>query len=264
MALQHELRNTRVRVPELHATILGAAENPIAVRCKCDAKHEVLVALESADAFAAWSSVRRHEAVVGCQLPHLDRLVETAADETVARRRKGDTVDAVLVALLALEFHNKLSALDIPNTDALVERTGGDEAVVGRDGHRSDTILDGEVGDLVVPLEIPQANTAIAAAGCNDLAVAREVERIDVLFVAGELMLDLAAGNIPHLHRKSAIIQVKAELMKLTRMTLSSAPVARYWPLGLKHTLLMYRSPSSGRLPSCRCATGFPVSTSKI
>jgi hypothetical protein len=31
--------------------------------------------------------------------------------------------------------------------------------------------------------------------------------------------------------------------MRLTRICLSSAPVARYLPSGLKHTLRMYKSP---------------------
>lgn len=42
MALQHELRNARVWVPELYAAVLGAGENPVAVGGECDAEHEVL------------------------------------------------------------------------------------------------------------------------------------------------------------------------------------------------------------------------------
>jgi hypothetical protein len=35
------------------------------------------------------------------------------------------------VALLAFETHDELSALDVPDSDALVEGTSGDETVVG-------------------------------------------------------------------------------------------------------------------------------------
>jgi hypothetical protein len=42
MALQHQLRNSGIRVPELHAAVLGAAENPLAVGCEGNAQHEVL------------------------------------------------------------------------------------------------------------------------------------------------------------------------------------------------------------------------------
>jgi hypothetical protein len=42
VTLQHELGNTCVRIPELHATILGATEDPVAVGSESDTKHEVL------------------------------------------------------------------------------------------------------------------------------------------------------------------------------------------------------------------------------
>ena len=42
MPLQHHLRNTGIRVPELHASILGAAHDPFAVRGEADAEHVIL------------------------------------------------------------------------------------------------------------------------------------------------------------------------------------------------------------------------------
>lgn len=50
----------------------------------------------------------------------------------------------------------------------------------------------------------------------------------------------------------------------LTLMSLSSAPVARYLPSGLKQTLRMYKSPSLSTVSSCRYDTWMPVVTSKI
>ena len=42
MSLQHELRNTSVRVPELDTAVLGTTEHPIAVGGEGDTKNEVL------------------------------------------------------------------------------------------------------------------------------------------------------------------------------------------------------------------------------
>ena len=46
VSLQHKLRRTGTRVPELNATILGARQNPLRIRGKRDAEYEVLVAGE--------------------------------------------------------------------------------------------------------------------------------------------------------------------------------------------------------------------------
>jgi hypothetical protein len=43
MPLQHELRVTGARVPELHAAVLGAREHPLRVGGQRDAKNEVLI-----------------------------------------------------------------------------------------------------------------------------------------------------------------------------------------------------------------------------
>lgn len=105
------------------------------------------------------------------------------------------------MALLALQAHNKLAALDIPDTNALIERSRGDEAIVGRDSDSGNAILDGEVGNLLVPLQVPETNTSITTSGGNDFTIAREVEGVDVLLVTSELVLDLTTRNIPYLDR---------------------------------------------------------------
>jgi hypothetical protein len=156
------------------------------------------VAFKSAHTLAS-GTMCGHKARGGSQLPHLDRLVQTATDQAIARRSKCHTVDAILVTLLAFETHNKLPALNIPDSNALIEGARCDKAVVGGNGDRGDTVLDGEVGHLLVPLQIPQTNTAITTTRSNDLAVTGKVERVDVLLVAGELMLNLARVNVPDL-----------------------------------------------------------------
>lgn len=199
MSLQHELRDTSVRVPELDTAVLGTTQYPVTVGGKGNAEHKVLVAFESADALAGWLVAAWDEAVVGGQLPHLDRLVETATDEPVARRSKSHTVDTILVTVLAFETDDKLAGLNIPHADALVERSSGDVEVVGGDGHGGDTVLNGEVGDLHVGLEVPETDTAIATTGCNDLAVPGKVQGVNVLLVSSELVLDGAGSNVPDL-----------------------------------------------------------------
>lgn len=42
MTLQHELRNTSVRIPELDTAILGTTEHPVTMRGKSNTEHEVL------------------------------------------------------------------------------------------------------------------------------------------------------------------------------------------------------------------------------
>jgi hypothetical protein len=103
------------------------------------------------------------------------------------------------VAVFTFETDDEQAGLDVPHADALVEGSGGDVEVVGGDGHGGDTIFDREVGDLRVGFEIPETDASIAAAGCNNLSVPGEVQRVDVLLVAGELMLNRTAGDVPDL-----------------------------------------------------------------
>ena len=162
------------------------------------------MALKCADALAAGRMIGEEAAARG-QLPHLDGLVKTATNQAVARRRKGNRVDTILVAMLALKAHNQLLGPDIPHADAFVKRSGSDIQIIRRDGYSRHAILNGEVGDLLVRLELPQTHAAVTTAGCNELAVPGEIERVNVLLVSGELMLDLARGNVPHLVRSSAL-----------------------------------------------------------
>ena len=48
MALQHELRVPGARVPELHAAVLGAREDPLGVGGERDAEDEILLVSELA------------------------------------------------------------------------------------------------------------------------------------------------------------------------------------------------------------------------
>lgn len=187
MSLKHELGNTRLRVPELHTPILGPTEHPSAVGRERDTKDEILVPLERPQTLAALAG---RQAAAFAQLPHLDGLVETAADDVAAVGREGDRVDAVLVADVALEPLEQHARLRLPHAHALVQRAGRDEAVVGRDCHGRHAVLDLEEEHLLVGLDVPEPDGAVAAAGGDEAAVSRKVEGVDILSVAGELILD--------------------------------------------------------------------------
>jgi hypothetical protein len=198
VTLQHELGHASVWVPELNTTVLGPTEYPVTVGCKSNAQNEVLVALKGTNAFASRRSTW-HQARGSRQLPHLDGLVETTADQPIARWSKGHRVDAVFVAMLALQAHYEVSGEDLPHANALVKGTSCDEAVVWGDGDRGDTVLDGQIENLLVGLQIPQSDAAITTARCDKATIASEVKRINVLLMASELVLDGAAGDVPDL-----------------------------------------------------------------
>ena len=132
MALEHELSLAGSRVPELHTTVLATGHDPLAIGSESDAEDKVLVALEGLDALAALgldTSTVVEASVV--ELPHLDSLVKRTRNEVATIRRESNTVDTILVALLAFGTLDKDTGLGVPNADALVQATCGDEAVVG-------------------------------------------------------------------------------------------------------------------------------------
>lgn len=206
MPLQHQLRMSRLRIPELHTPILAATHDPLSVWCQSHAEHEVFVALEHPNTLAA---LRRnvptvlHPVVTWRKLPHPDSLIKTATDQMLPTRRKSHGVNTILVALLTLGDTDRIAGLDVPDADALVERAGGDVAAVGRHGDGGHAVFDGECEDAGVGLDVPEADRAVAGAGGDVAAIAAEVERVDVLVVAGEGVADLLGGDVPNLHESA-------------------------------------------------------------
>lgn len=198
MTLQHDLRRTRARVPEVHAAVLGARQNPLRIGRQRDGEDKVAVALEGLDAFA---SLRRLRTIPSgpAELPHLDSAVQTAADKLLAVGREGDRVDGVSVTIRTLEALCEVASVDVPHTDALIKRAGGNIVGVGGDGHGGDTILDGEGEGVGTLLDIPESDGAITTAGRNGAAITREVERVNVLLVAGEVVANRPSLNVPNL-----------------------------------------------------------------
>lgn len=200
------------------------------------------MALKCADALATFGLVG-HSLVVPAlwvESPHSDRLVQRSGYEVLATWAECHGVYTVLVALLALGALNKNTSRCVPNAYALVETTGSNVTSIGRHGNGGNSIFDREGEHTLVVMKIPKSDCSVARSGSNVSAVRGEVKRINVLVVAGELVADLLGGNIPNLRYLLARkLRAHPTRIELTRMILSSAPVARKRPSGLKQTLLM-------------------------
>jgi len=200
VTLKHELGLASGGVPKLHAAVLATRHDPLAIRSESNTEDEVVVALKSLDTLAALgldAGAVVEAAVV--ELPHLDRLVERAGHEVAAVGGEGNTVHAVLVALLAFSTLNENTGLGVPDAHALVQATRGDEAVVGRDGNGGDAVFDLESKNTLVLLDVPEPDGAVAGAGSDVTTIRGEVERIDVLLVTRELVEDALASDVPDL-----------------------------------------------------------------
>ena len=98
-----------------------------------------------------------------------------------------------------LKALSEVAGVDIPYADALIKRAGGDVVGIRRDGHRSDTILDGEGESVGSLLNIPESNGTVTTAGCDGATITGEVERVNILLVAREVVADCPSLNIPNL-----------------------------------------------------------------
>ncbi len=171
------------------------------------------------------------------QFPHLDSLVKTARHEILAVGRKGDRVHAVLVPIGSFQTLHQESGRGIPDANALVKRTGRHVLGIGRDGDRGYTVLDGQGENHLSGLNVPETNGAISTSGSDGSTIASEIQRVNVLLVSGEGVPDGALLDIPDLDGSVHALDKTGK--KPTRINLSSAPVARNRPSGLKQTLRM-------------------------
>lgn len=157
------------------------------------------MALESTDALAALDSAVRVHAPGNGEFPELDRLVQTATDEVAAVGRKGNRVDTVLVAVGVLQTLHQVTSGGVPHADALVQGTGSHVAAIGGHGYSSDTILDAESVDELAIEDIPQTDSLVSTARGDEATIASKVQRVDVLLVSTEDVLDGARVDIPNL-----------------------------------------------------------------
>ena len=157
------------------------------------------VTLEGLDASSTLGSLLGNAARCG-ELPHLDSLVQATADEIAAVGRECHAVDAVLVAIGAFEALNNVAELHVPDADALVEGASSDVLGIGRDGNRSNTVFDAKDKGAARRLDIPQSHGSVSASGGDGSSVARKVQRVDILLVAGKSVANGSRGDIPNLY----------------------------------------------------------------
>lgn len=156
------------------------------------------VTLKSLDASATLGSWVGQAA--GCaQLPHLDRLIKTAADKISSIGRKRNTIHAVFVPVWALKTLQQVALVNVPNADALIERASRHVLGVGGDGDSGDAILNCKGQSIGALLNVPETNGSVSGAGCNRTPIASKVQRVNILFVAREGVANLAGIDVPNL-----------------------------------------------------------------
>lgn len=197
MSLKHQLRSSRPGIPELDAAVLGSGQDPVGVGGQGNGQDKVSVAFKCLDTLALGARALR--AAGRAQLPHLNRSIQTAADQVFAVGRESDGIDRVLVSIRSFQPLDQVACHDVPDANALVQRAGRNKLGVGGNGNSRNTVLDGEGEGVGALLNIPETDRSVATARGNGAAVARKVERVDVLFVAREVVADGSGSNIPHL-----------------------------------------------------------------
>ena len=106
------------------------------------------------------------------------------------------------MALFAFGPLDEDSGLRVPYTHRFVQAAGSYEAVIWGDGDSGDPVFYTKGEDALVLLDVPEPDGAIAGAGGDVAAVGGEVEGVDVLVVAGELVADYFVGDVPDLYIK--------------------------------------------------------------
>ena len=159
------------------------------------------MAVESPDTSPALRgrAAREGDTTRSVELPHLDRLVQTAADKILAVWREGHRVHTILVAVGSFKPLQEIALVEIPDPNAFIERARSDVLGVWRDGYRRHAILYRQRQNVVALLNVPKTDGAVTAAGCDGTAVTREIERVDILLVAREGVADLPLMNVPNL-----------------------------------------------------------------
>lgn len=158
-----------------------------------------LMTLECPNAFAAlWSGTWNHS-TWGSQLPHFDCLIKTTANKVTAVRCKGHRVDAVLVAIRALQAFDEITSRSIPDPDTLIKGASRDVSAIRRNCNSGNAVLNAQYKLLFSIKDIPQADGLVAATRSDIAAVASEIKRVDILFMTRKDIFNCSVGNIPYL-----------------------------------------------------------------
>lgn len=203
MALQQQLRDPGIHVPEHHPSILTPrhdvthAHDMIRLGRGSNAQHEIPMSLKRPQALPTQCRTTRSRS----QLPHLNRLIQRPRHQLPSMRRESDRINTIFMSLLAFRAHDNAAGTHIPDAHALVQTSRRNEVAIWRYCYSSNTVFDLKSERALVLRNVPDADGAVAGAGGDDAAVAGPVEGVDVLVVAGELVADDAGGDVPYLKK---------------------------------------------------------------
>ena len=76
---------------------------------------------------------------------------------------------------------------------------------IGGHGHGGNTVLDAQSVDKLAIQDIPKTDGLVTTARSNVTTIAGEVERVNVLFVTAEDVLDGARSNVPNLNKEPSV-----------------------------------------------------------
>lgn len=133
-----------------------------------------------------------------------------------------------LVSASLLKTLQKVTRVHVPHAYTLVQTTSSQETIVWGDGDCRDTILDCKAQNALVLVDIPKTYCAVARSRSNVATVRRVVERVDVLFVASEVMADNAISNVPN--SDDLILGTSSQVVAIwTEADTSNVKVAICW-----------------------------------
>ena len=198
------------------------------------------------------------------EVPKLQCLVQASTHKALSVRGESNTVDAIPVSTQPL---HQLSSRDIPDAHNCVQAPGSDVLTIRTDGNGGDTSV---IVQWIVIIDsknfrgsvnhIPNPGGFIARSRNDKPSIGGEIKRVDFLLVTIKNVADALLCDIPDLGHMSVGNQETPESRWRTRICLSSAPVARYLPSGLKQTLRIYRSPAFPAVSSTSTLEHFFVS----
>ena len=153
-------------------------------------------------------------------VPVLERLIQTPTHQPTAVRRERNAIHTVPVPTQPLDQHR---ACHVPDAHNRVQAPGGDPPPIraDRDARHARVVVQ-RVG--VVDREhlarafehVPDARGLVTRAGDDEPAVAREVERVDLLLVPVEHVADALLRDVPNpdllvLRARREVLAVRAE-----------------------------------------------------
>jgi hypothetical protein len=152
--------------------------------------------------------------------------------------REGDTINTVCVAIYSFD---QIARKSIPHPYTLIERSSRNQIAFRRYRYTCDTIFNAQGDTILTGIHVPHSHSTINTTRHKISTITRDVHRANFLLMAIEFLSDNMICDIPNLLSaiSMSVTTKKSREYILTLTSLSSAPVIRYLPLGLKHMLRM-------------------------